>query len=165
MNDLVNKIQRELPDTDKDRYDVAFERGHAQARSGLLLGGLVFGTIVGAAATFLFDPNRGDGRRAQLASRMTGVKNDLTRVASGRVADLQNRAKGAAIETGIRKPDDFDDNAYRGDTSHRDADAPGAAVADPLTAQELDAYGAAGPVAGAASAAANEEAERDASQH
>jgi gas vesicle protein len=160
MNDLVNKIQRELPDTDKDRYDTAYERGRAQARSGLLLGGLVFGTVVGAAATFLFDPNRGDGRRAQLASRMNGVKNDLTRVASGKVADLQNRAKGAAIETGVREPGDFTADARHEDSPSLDDDLPGAAVPDPLTADELEAYGAGGPIAGAATTAANNEAER-----
>jgi len=156
MNDVLSRIQRELPDTDRDRYDVAYDRGRSQARSGLLLGGLAFGALVGAAAMFLFDPNRGDGRRAQLASRATGIKNDLARTASGRVEDLQNRAKGAAIETGIRKPVDEDKPA----TSTRGDDPPGSRVADPLTPDELEEYGAAGPVAGAATAAAAEEEER-----
>ena len=93
MKDLVNRIQRELPDTDKDRYDIAYERGQAQARSGLLFGGLAFGALVGAALMFLFDPNRGADRRAQLASRVTGIR-----------GDLQNRAKGAAIEAGFENP-------------------------------------------------------------
>jgi hypothetical protein len=93
MKDLVNRIQRELPDTDKDRYDVAYERGQAQARSGLLFGGLAFGALLGAAATFLFDPDRGASRRAQIASRVTGIR-----------GDLQNRAKGTAIEAGFENP-------------------------------------------------------------
>jgi gas vesicle protein len=165
MKDVVSRIQRELPDTDKDRYDVAYERGRTQARSGLLLGGMVFGAIAGVAATFLLDPVRGSGRRAELASRAMGMKNDLTRVAGGRIEDLQNRAKGAAIETGIRKPEDFADtpNGSIRSASDRqfDPDAPGALAADPLTPEELETYGAAGPVAGAATAAANEEADRD----
>ena len=104
MKDLVNRIQRELPDTDKDRYDVAYERGHAQARSGLLFGGLAFGALVGAAVTFLFDPDRGASRRAELASRATGIRNDLARTAGGKVGDLQNRTKGDAIEAGFENP-------------------------------------------------------------
>jgi hypothetical protein len=104
MQNLISRIQRELPDTDKDRYDAAYERGRAQAGSGRLFGGLALGAIVGAGLMFLFDPNRGAGRRAELASRTTGLRNDLARTAGGRVEDLQNRAKGAAIEAGIARP-------------------------------------------------------------
>jgi hypothetical protein len=104
MGNLISRIQRELPDTDKDRYDAAYERGRAQARSGRLVGGLALGAIVGAGLMFLFDPNRGAGRRAELASRTTGLRNDLARTAGGRVEDVQNRAKGAAIEAGIAGP-------------------------------------------------------------
>lgn len=95
MKDLINRIQRELPDTDKDRYDAAYARGQAQAQSGLLFGGLAFGALLGAAVMFLFDPNRGADRRAQLASRVTGIR-----------GDLQNRAKGAAIEPGFENPNE-----------------------------------------------------------
>ena len=45
MNDVVFRLLRELPDTDKDRYDIAFERGRAQARSSLLFGGMTIGTL------------------------------------------------------------------------------------------------------------------------
>jgi hypothetical protein len=91
MKDLFNRIQRELPDTDKDRYDAAYDRGQAQARSGLLAGGLAFGALLGAGLMFLFDPHRGAGRRAELASRATG---------------LRNRAKGTAVEAGYQKPEE-----------------------------------------------------------
>jgi gas vesicle protein len=106
MNDLIDRIRRELPDTDKDRYDIAFDRGRAQARSWLLFGGLLLGLLAGAAAMFLFDPRLGTGRRAELASRATGIRNDLARTAESRMEDLQNRAKGAAIETGISQPEE-----------------------------------------------------------
>jgi hypothetical protein len=153
MHNLISRIQRELPDTDKDRYDAAYERGRNQARSGLLFGGLAFGAVVGAGLMFLFDPNRGAGRRAELASRATGLRNDLARTAGGRVEDLQNRAKGAAIEAGIAKPDG-------GPAIHRGngtpvaglpiaEDAPGASVSDPITPEEISQYGASGPIAGA----------------
>jgi gas vesicle protein len=104
--DFLSRLQRELPDTDKDRYDMAYEQGAHQARSGLLFGGLLVGAVAGAAAMFLLDPARGAGRRAQLASRATGLRNDLARTAAGRSEDIQNRARGAAIEHGVTKPDD-----------------------------------------------------------
>jgi hypothetical protein len=182
MRDVFNRIQRELPDTDKDRYDTAYQRGQAQARSGLLLGGLAFGALVGAALMYLFDPNRGTGRRAELASRATGLRNDLARTASGRVEDVQNRARGAVIEAGLRNPDEGVParSAARGDDRGTtasngtarvglaaDDDAPGAHVADPITPEEVALFGASGPVAGAALAVdedadAWEAAERDA---
>ena len=102
--DLLSRLQRELPDTNKDRYDVAYEQGAHQARSGLLFGGLLVGALAGAAAMFLLDPARGAGRRAELASRATGLRNDLARTAAGKGEDLQNRARGAAAEHGITKP-------------------------------------------------------------
>lgn len=135
MKNLINRIQRELPDTDKNRYDAAYERGRAQARSGPLLGGLAFGSIVGAGLMFLFDPDRGAARRSQLASRATGVRNDLARTASGHIEDLQDRAK------------------HTNGTSHAvrpaDRDAPGANVPDPIRPEEVQQYGASGPIAGA----------------
>jgi gas vesicle protein len=103
--DFLSRLQRELPDTDKDRYDIAYEQGATQARSGLLFGGLLVGALAGAAAMFLLDPARGAGRRAQIASRATGLRNDLARTAAGKGEDLQNRAKGAAVEHGVVKPD------------------------------------------------------------
>jgi hypothetical protein len=158
MHNLISRIQRELPDTDKDRYDAAYERGMAQARSGNLFGGLAFGAIVGAVLMFLFDPDRGAGRRAQLASRATGLRNDLARTAGGRVEDLQNRAKGAAIEAGIAKPN-VGTPAHRGNGTPVaglpvDDDVPGANVPDPLKPEEIMHYGASGPIAGATLASA-----------
>ena len=183
MKDLISRVQRELPDTDKDRYDAAFERGQSQARSGRLFGGLAFGALVGAALMYLFDPNRGAGRRAELASRATGLRNDLARTASGRVEDFQNRARGASIEAGFQNPDegvpahaatrsdDLGAEASNGTAvmGLADEDAPGANVPDPITPEEVARFGASGPVAGATAAAEGSEedweaAERDAQQ-
>ena len=69
MDDVVFRLLRELPDTDKDRYDIAYERGRAQARSSLLFGGMTLGLVAGALGLFLLDPVAGGGRRAQLAQR------------------------------------------------------------------------------------------------
>ena len=102
--DAISKVIRELPDTDKNRYDVAYERGRAQARSALLLGGLAIGALAGAAATFFLDPARGKARRHELGRQVEGRKNDLARTIEGRAEDMKNRAQGAAIETGVMSP-------------------------------------------------------------
>jgi gas vesicle protein len=73
MPDLMTRVIRELPDTDRDRYDIAYQRGRAQTRSLYVLGGLVLGAVAGGAATMLLDPERGPTRRrglARTASRM-----------------------------------------------------------------------------------------------
>jgi hypothetical protein len=121
MNFLA-RLQRELPDTDKDRYDIAYEQGHTQARSGLLFGGMLAGVLAGVTAMFLLDPARGAGRRAQLASRVTGLRNDLARTAGGRAEDLQNRARGAAIEAGVTKPEGEGSKRSKSAASGGDAD-------------------------------------------
>ena len=73
MDDVVFRLLRELPDTDKDRYDIAYERGRAQVRSSLLFGGMALGLVAGGLGLFLLDPVVGAGRRAQLAQRAKAV--------------------------------------------------------------------------------------------
>jgi hypothetical protein len=101
MDDLVFRLLRELPDTDKDRYDIAYERGRAQARSSLLFGGMTIGFLAGALGLFLLDPVVGGGRRAQLVQRTKAVLRDLQRTVDGRSRDVRNRALGAATELGL----------------------------------------------------------------
>ena len=48
MDDVVFRLLRELPDTDKDRYDIAYERGRVRTRSSLLFGGMAIGLVAGA---------------------------------------------------------------------------------------------------------------------
>jgi hypothetical protein len=79
MSDVVFRLLRELPDTDRDRYDVAYERGRAQARSTLLFGGMTIGLVAGALGLFLLDPVEGSGRRARLARRAKTFLKDLQR--------------------------------------------------------------------------------------
>jgi len=167
MNDVIARLQRELPDTDRNRYDIAYERGRAQARSGLLIGGLALGSAVGAGLMWLLDPARGAGRRAELASRATDIKNDLAKTAGGKAGDLQNRVDGFAIERGIKDPPTGDSHGHDHPHAPRGADfgvgyregfgasvadptAPGSQVADPIKADEILEYGSSGPVAGAA---------------
>jgi hypothetical protein len=70
MDDVVFRLLRELPDTDKDRYDIAYERGRAQARSSLLFGGIALGLVAGALGAFLL-------ARAEVAQRARAFLNDL----------------------------------------------------------------------------------------
>jgi hypothetical protein len=100
MDDVVFRLLRELPDTDKDRYDIAYERGRAQMRSSLLFGGMALGLVAGGLGAFLLDPIVGAGRRARLAERAKAVLNDLQRTINGRNRDLRNRTLGIATELG-----------------------------------------------------------------
>ena len=101
MDDLVGRITRELPDTDRSRYDIAYERGRAQARSSMVFGGAALGAIIGGAAMFLLDPTHGRGRRIELGQRLAAASRDLGRMFQGRATDLRNRAVGAASELGL----------------------------------------------------------------
>ena len=101
MDDIISRLMRELPDTDKDRYDIAYERGRAQARSSLAAGGLVVGLAAGAALMFLLDPRLGRGRRIEFRQRLNGAVNGLRRTLAARRDDLGNRALGAATELGL----------------------------------------------------------------
>ena len=103
MNDVVFRLLRELPDTDKDRYDVAYERGRAQARSSLLFGGMTIGLVAGALGLFLLDPVEGSGRRAQLAERAKAVLNDLQRTIDrgrSRESNVDSAGSGGCHERG-----------------------------------------------------------------
>ncbi|HEU5202910.1 MAG TPA: hypothetical protein VFU17_01300 [Candidatus Limnocylindrales bacterium] len=101
MDDIISRLMRELPDTDKDRYDIAYERGRAQARTSLAAGGLAIGLAAGAAVMFLFDPRLGRGRRIELRQRLNGALNGLRRTLAARREDIGNRAMGAATELGL----------------------------------------------------------------
>jgi hypothetical protein len=101
MDDLVNRLARELPGTDTSRYDIAYRRGRAQARSSLLFGGLALGSAAGALTMFLLDPVEGRSRRAALSQRAGAVARDLRRTVEGRGTDLRQRAMGAATELGL----------------------------------------------------------------
>ena len=98
MKDVIAEVQRQLPGTDKDRYDIAYERGKIQARSALATAGLALGVVVGTALMFFFDPAMGRGRRAQLRDRAIAISNDISRTAEDKAEDVGNRAKGFAAE-------------------------------------------------------------------
>lgn len=169
MKDILSRVQRELPDTDQTRYDVAYERGRAQARSTLLFGGLAVGSAVGGALMWLFDPGKGAGRRAQLGDKLGSIGRGASRSGGGKMEHLRNRVEGFAIERGAKSPpagstsataadDEIRDRAaekygegYRegfGQTEY-DPTAPGSTAPDPIRPAEVATYGSSGPIAGA----------------
>ena len=187
MKTILSRVQRELPDTDRDRYDIAYERGRAQARSGLMFGGLALGSALGAGLMWLLDPEKGAVRRTQVTTRLKSVGakgaggdsagSGGSGAVAGRIKDIRNRLRGFAIERGIMKPPadaastggatsvtvvtaDFGEGYREGfGRTVADPDAPHGEVpglgrpddpaAAPLTPDELETYGSAGPVAGA----------------
>ena len=98
MKDIAAEVQRNLPGTDKDRYDIAYARGKTQARSALATTGLALGLAVGTALMFFFDPVMGPARRAQLRQRAMGMSKEISGAAESKVEDTPNRAKDLAEE-------------------------------------------------------------------
>jgi gas vesicle protein len=102
---LVTNLERELPTTDKDRYDRAFQRGRTRARTSFVVVGLGAGIAAGIAGAFLLDPQRGQQRRAAIKSKAKDLGTTVTRQARGTATWTVDRARGIAIERGIVKPD------------------------------------------------------------
>ena len=94
---VVTRLERELPDTDKDRYDRAYERGRVQTRSVFLGLGALVGIAAGVTAAILLDPQRGPARRARIAE----LKRDVARQAQERSKVVIDRARSMAEERGI----------------------------------------------------------------
>jgi gas vesicle protein len=97
---IIASHERELPDTDTDRYERAYERGRVQARSIYLGLGLAAGVTAGVVAALLLDPKHGKARRDAIAGKAGSVTRDL----SGRTKVVSDRVKGIAAERGIIKP-------------------------------------------------------------
>src|SRR5215211_2034951 len=74
--------------------------------SGRTLGvGLVIGSIgVGALLMYLFDPDRGRGRRARISDQLTSKVSRFGEAVEGRARDLRNRTKGVIHELGSTLP-------------------------------------------------------------
>ncbi len=102
---LIARLERELPDTDRDRYARAFARGRAQGRSKYLAVGIAAGVTTGIVAALLLEPGHGKERRDHIGSKVSSLTSGVsTRVAStAKVA--QDRARGIAVERGLVKPE------------------------------------------------------------
>ena len=102
---LIARLERELPDTDRDRYARAFARGRAQGRSKYLAVGILAGVTTGIVAALLLEPGHGKERRDRIGGKVSSLTAGVsTRVSStARVAG--DRARGIAAERGLVKPE------------------------------------------------------------
>lgn len=112
ITSLVTTLERELPTTDKDRYDRAYGRGWARARTSYAVVGIAAGIAAGIAGAFLLDPEQGPRRRAALrASAKSGAaRAQATAVQVGTqarrtAAVTTDRAIAMAEERGVHLPD------------------------------------------------------------
>jgi hypothetical protein len=69
-------------------------------RISLIMGGVG----VGALLMYLFDPDRGRGRRSRLSDQVSSKATRLGRTAEAKARDLRNRAQGLMHNVGVRGP-------------------------------------------------------------
>ena len=105
ISTLVTNLERELPTTDKDRYDRAFGRGFARARTSFVVVGAATGIAAGIAGAFLLDPQRGPERRNALRTKLRRTTDDVTSQVRRTATLTADRARGFASERGLIKPD------------------------------------------------------------
>ena len=70
---LIARLERELPDTDRDRYARAFARGRAQGRSKHVAVGLAAGVSAGIVAALLLEPEHGKVRRERIGRKVSSL--------------------------------------------------------------------------------------------
>ncbi|HET6648263.1 MAG TPA: hypothetical protein VFH01_13130 [Pyrinomonadaceae bacterium] len=64
---------------------------------------LIIGSVgLGALLMYLFDPDRGRGRRSRLSDQVSSKATRLGRTAEGKARDLRNRAQGLMHTVGLR---------------------------------------------------------------
>ena len=105
---IVETLERDLPTTDKGRYDRAYSRGWARARTGFVIVGAAAGIAAGIAGAFLLDPNNGPRRREALRTKLRSTTEGVTGQLSRTATMATERARGLAVERGLIKPDDDD---------------------------------------------------------
>ncbi len=59
----------------------------------------ISGSLLGAGLMYLFDPDRGRGRRAMLRDKTIGAYNDVADAVESKGRDIKNRSKGLVQET------------------------------------------------------------------
>jgi gas vesicle protein len=74
----IARLERELPETDRDRYTRAYLRGRTQGRSLYLGVGLTAGIVAGVTAALLLEPRNGPRRRAAIRARLRSLADRST---------------------------------------------------------------------------------------
>ncbi len=77
------------------------DESHLLQHAGAITASALGCGVLGAAAMFLFDPERGRARRARISQGVSGVLNATSRRAHGLGAHLGNKARGIAAESGL----------------------------------------------------------------
>ncbi|HEX5828733.1 MAG TPA: hypothetical protein VFY23_14495, partial [Candidatus Limnocylindrales bacterium] len=98
---LVENLERELPTTDKGRYDRAYSRGWARARTSYIVVGTALGIAGGIAGAWLLDPKQGKGRRDRLTAKVRGATKDVSGQVRRTAKYSTDRARGIAMERGL----------------------------------------------------------------
>ena len=106
---IVENLERDLPTTDKGRYDRAYSRGWARARTGFVIVGAAAGIAAGIAGAFLLDPSEGPRRREALRSKVRSTTEGVTGQLSRTASMATEKARGLAVDRGLIKPDGADD--------------------------------------------------------
>ena len=106
---IVENLERDLPTTDKGRYDRAYSRGWARARTGFVIVGAAAGIAAGIAGAFLLDPKEGPRRREALRSKVRSTTEGVTGQLSRTASMATEKARGLAVDRGLIKPDGADD--------------------------------------------------------
>lgn len=80
-----------------------FQEGNSQNGYGTacLLGSVATALGAGALLMYLFDPERGRGRRSRIGDQLSSKANHIARAAGSKSRDLRNRAKGVAHDLGL----------------------------------------------------------------
>jgi gas vesicle protein len=102
---LIARLERELPDTDRDRYAIAYARGRAQGRSRYLIVGIAAGVTAGIVAAALLEPRHGKERRDRIGGKVGSLTAGLSTRAASTAKIAQDRARGIAVERGLVKPE------------------------------------------------------------
>jgi hypothetical protein len=106
---IVENLERDLPTTDKGRYDRAYSRGWARARTGFVIVGAAAGIAAGIAGAFLLDLSEGPRRREALRSKVRSTTEGVTGQLSRTASMATEKARGLAVDRGLIKPDGADD--------------------------------------------------------
>lgn len=145
IRSLIARLERELPDTDRDRYARAFARGRAQGRSKHVAIGLAAGAGAGIVAALLLEPEHGKVRRERIGRRVSSLTAGISSRAASTARSAGGRVRGIAVERGLIKPEDGTPEpvtaAVSGGPVAPEVIDPGAA-ADAIAAVDADADGA-----------------------
>jgi len=105
LDGLVAKLQRELPDTDRDRYDRAFRRGWTRARTTYVGAGVIVGIVGGVVGALLLDPERGPARRRRITVQARAVGAQVAHAARTGLDQVAGKARQVAAQRRTETPE------------------------------------------------------------